>query len=60
MTYDSDDEGEDDPMVSEPICPFIVKSKITTPKTGAHKELEAIIDMGCTSFLINLPTVLKL
>lgn len=42
VTYDSDDKGENDPMVSDPIHPFAVKSKIIAPKTGAHEELEAM------------------
>lgn len=59
-TYDTDDKGEDDPMVSEPIRSFAVKAKITAPKTGAQEELQAIINTGCTRCLINLLTVLRL
>lgn len=58
--YDSDNEGKDNPLVSETICRFIIKSKLAVPKTGAQGEVEAIIDTGCTRCLISLPTVLKL
>lgn len=47
-------------MMSKPIHTFAIKAKIIAPKTGAHKELKAIIDTGCTHYLINLPTILRL
>lgn len=60
MGYGSNDNGKDNRMVSEAIHPFAIWSKLVVQKTGAQGEVEAIIDMGCTLCLINLPMVLKL
>lgn len=54
------DEGEDNPMVWEAIHPFAILSRIVAPKTGAQREVDTIIDTGCTRCLIKLPTVLKM
>ncbi|XP_060539018.1 uncharacterized protein LOC132709560 [Pantherophis guttatus] len=58
--YDTEDEGEDDPMVSGPVHPFLFPIRLTAPKTGAQETFQALIDSGSTRCLINLPTVLKL
>lgn len=57
--YDSND-SKDDPIVSEAICPFVIKSRLVVPKTGDQGEMEIIIDTGCTRCLVSLPTVQKL
>lgn len=35
---------DDDPMVSAPIRPFTIKTKIVVPEMGVQGEVEAIID----------------
>lgn len=60
MVHDRDDNGKNEPMVSEVILPFAIQSRLVVPKTGVQEEVEAIIDRGCTHCLISLPTVLRL
>lgn len=57
---DSSGDSKDDPMVSEAIWPFTIKSGIVVPRTVAQGDIEAIIDTRCTQCLISLPTVQKL
>lgn len=58
--YDSDDEGKNDPMVSQLILPFVFLVKVIVPNTGAQMDLNLLIDPGCTRCIINLPMVVKL
>lgn len=41
IPYESEDEGESDPMVSGVIQPFSIPVKIIVPKLGAQGEMEA-------------------
>lgn len=50
MIYESNNEGEDDPMVSETI----------TPHLGVKGVIKALIGSGCTRCLVNQQTVQKL
>lgn len=58
--YDSDDKGENDPMVSQAISPFAIPAKPIVPKTRAQAEIDVLIDSGCTQCLINLLMVIIL
>lgn len=57
--YNSDDNGEDNSMVSWPIPPFAIAAKLLVPKTGVQTDLNVLIDLGCSRCLISLPAVLK-
>lgn len=58
--YESNDEGEEDLMVSGAVCPFSILLRIVVPKTGDQGDLEALIDSGCTHWLMSMPMVLRL
>lgn len=53
VAYDNEDNGPEDPMVSEPIHPFIIPVTITGPQSGRPGEYGALIDSGCTRCLIS-------
>ncbi|XP_039215403.1 uncharacterized protein LOC120315311 [Crotalus tigris] len=50
---DSPDDGSTDPMVSEPIRPFVLPIVLTSPATGVRRACQALIDTGCTRCLIS-------
>lgn len=58
--YDSDSEGEDNPMVSGPVKPFAAKVDIVASRSGARGVVKALINSGCTRCLISQPTVRNL
>lgn len=55
--YDSADDFAEDPMVSQPVCPFAIPSTLTSPQTGHRGEYKALIDSGCTRCLISKDVV---
>lgn len=58
--YDSNSEGEDDPMVSGPVNHLKAKVDIAASHSGARGVLNAFLDSGCTHCLIGQATVWKL
>ncbi|KAK9401814.1 hypothetical protein NXF25_010170 [Crotalus adamanteus] len=50
---DSPEDGSTDPMVSEPIRPFVLPIVLTSPVTGVQRACQALIDTGCTRCLIS-------
>lgn len=58
--YKSDSEGEDNPMVSEPIKPLAIQMEIIASRSGAKTVVKALIDSGCTKCMASLQTVQKL
>lgn len=46
ILYDSGDEVPEDPMVSNPIRPFIISVTVTGPQSGRSKKYGALIDMA--------------
>ncbi|XP_039213407.1 uncharacterized protein LOC120314410 [Crotalus tigris] len=56
---ESDDDPIDDPMVSEPIAPFILPIVLTSPHSGEQWECKALIDTGCTRCLISRELALE-
>lgn len=57
VAYDSANDSAEDPMVSEPICPFSVPIALTSPQTGHRGTYRALIDSSCTSCLISKDVV---
>ncbi|XP_039178262.1 uncharacterized protein LOC120298525 [Crotalus tigris] len=56
QTGDEEDGSDDrvgDPMVSDPISPFVLPIILTSPVTGAKKACQALIDTGCTRCLMS-------
>lgn len=45
--YESNSEGEDNPMVSEAINPLLAQVKIIMLHLGAKGVVKVIIDSGC-------------
>lgn len=60
LPYDSDDEGEQDLMVSATIRPFMVMVSLTALRLGVRGMFEALIDSRCTWCLISLSAVTEL
>lgn len=60
VSYDSEDDGAEDPMVSNPIQPFVIPVTIRRPHTGNGAHYRALIDSGCTWCLINKKVVSEL
>lgn len=54
--YESEREGEDDPMVSETNSPLSAKVEVVVPSSGAKGVIKALIDSGCIRFLVSLQT----
>ncbi|KAK9396222.1 Retrotransposon-derived protein PEG10 [Crotalus adamanteus] len=48
VDYDSKNEAAEDPMVNEPVQPFVIPIKLTGLQTGHHGEYRALINSGCT------------
>ncbi|KAK9395714.1 hypothetical protein NXF25_019075 [Crotalus adamanteus] len=59
VEYDNADPNED-PMVSQPICPFAIPISLTSPMTGHIGEFQALIGLGCTRCLVSRGVVKKL
>lgn len=60
VEYDSEDEGPEDPMVSNPIRPFIIPVTLKKPDGDRGGVYGALIDSGCTRCLINHRVVIDL
>lgn len=58
--YESNSEGEDDPMVSGTIIPMTARVEIQVPSSGVRGVFMALLDSRCTQCLISLRTVQKL
>ncbi|KAK9395824.1 retrotransposon-derived protein PEG10 [Crotalus adamanteus] len=58
--FDSNDEGENDPMVSQQILPFSLPAKLVIPTSGAQIDLNVLIDSGCTRCIISLAFAMKM
>lgn len=53
IIYDEDVKTSEDPMVSEPIHPFILPITITSTYSGHRRQYNALLDTGCTRCLIS-------
>lgn len=53
MPYDSEDEGLEDPMVSQPIHPFIIPVTIVGSHLGRCGTYGALINSRCTWCLVS-------
>lgn len=51
--YNSNDDGEGDPMVNAPVPPFLIPVTITAPQLDQEGRYKALIDSGCTWCLIS-------
>lgn len=60
VPYDSKDDSWEDPMVSDPICPFIIPLTIVGAQSAQPGEYGALIDTGYTRCLISQAVVAAL
>lgn len=58
--YESDSEGEDEPMVSGTILPMTATVVILMSSSGVRGTLTALLDSGCTRCLLSPQVVEKL
>lgn len=47
---DSDEEDLNDPMVSNPICPFVIPVTVQNTHTSLRVKQGALVDSGCTQW----------
>ncbi|KAK9395754.1 RTL1: Retrotransposon-like 1 [Crotalus adamanteus] len=57
--YNNTDPDED-PMVSQPICPFAIPISLMSPTTGHTSRFQALIDSGSTRCLVSRGVVKKM
>lgn len=60
VVYESESEGEDDLMVSGPIIPMTARVKVMMASLGSKEILLALLDSGCTRFLVSPQLIEKL
>lgn len=58
--YESNSEGEDDPMASGLIIPMTARVKVTIISLGSKGTLIVLLDLGCTRCLVSPQVVEKL
>lgn len=54
---ESDEDDPNDPMVSNPVRPFVIPVVIQNTRSGVGDEQSALIDSGCTQCLIRQSVV---
>lgn len=52
--YESESEGQDDPMVSGAFALLTTQVEILVPHSGARQVFTALLDSGCTHCLVSL------
>lgn len=57
---DINTDSDDDPLVSQPVIPVTILVELVVPSPGHKENLVALLDLGCTRWLINPALVEKL